>query len=147
MNDKNPQINEAKDINEIEKCFVTMQHLRPHLKKSVFVSQIQRQIAAGYHLMYIKDDNINNESVSLLGYRINEYLAWGKILYIDDFITSPNARGKGYGNAMLNWVLDKAQNEKCDQIHLDTGIQRHDAHKLYLNKGFKLSSFHMAAKI
>lgn len=37
--------------------------------------------------------------------------------------------------------------EKCDQIHLDTGTQRHDAHKLYLNRGFKLSSFHMAAKI
>ena len=147
MNEKHPQINEAKDINEIEKCFSTMQQLRPHLKKESFVSQIQSQIAAGYHLMYIKDDNINNEIVSLLGYRTNEYLAWGKILYIDDFITSPNARGKGYGSAMLNWAIEKARDEKCEQIHLDTGTQRHDAHKLYLNKGFKLSSFHMAAKI
>ena len=90
----------------------------------------------------IIDQVINSKKIV-----INDISPSRDFLYIDDFITSPNARGKGYGSAMLNWAIEKARDKKCEQIHLDTGTKRHDAHKLYLNKGFKLSSFHMAAKI
>ena len=138
------EIQAASNEQDIQKCFSIMQQLRPHLKKELFVAQVQRQIAAGYHLIYIE---VDNEVVSLAGYRAGEFLAWGKILYIDDFITSSNARGKGYGGSMMSWIIKQAQAESCNEIHLDTGTQRHAAHKLYLNKGFKLSSYHMVAKL
>jgi hypothetical protein len=35
----------------------------------------------------------------------------------------------------------------CDEVHLDTGFSRHDAHRLYLNKGFKLSCHHMSLQL
>ena len=47
MNKKHPQINEAKGINEIEKCFLTMQQLRPHLKKKSLFLKTNSTIPLG----------------------------------------------------------------------------------------------------
>ncbi len=35
----------------------------------------------------------------------------------------------------------------CNAVHLDSGYQRHAAYRLYLNKGFVLSSHHLALKL
>ena len=34
-----------------------------------------------------------------------------------------------------------------DQVHLDSGPQRHDAHRLYLNHGFKIIGHHLALNL
>ncbi len=46
------------------------------------------------------DDKI----VTVAGYRYLEFLVCSKSLYIDDFSTAVNARGKGYGKRLLGLV-------------------------------------------
>jgi len=129
-------IKRASTEEQIRSCFGIMLQLRPHLtEEQAFIKQVQRQLAEGYQLVYCADDgNVR----ALAGFRFLEFLAWGKVLYIDDLITDSETRRNGHGGKLLKWVIEQGKKAKCDQIHLDSGPQRHDAHRLYLNHGFKI---------
>lgn len=136
------KIQMATTYEQIQSCYSVMQQLRPHLtKKQEFVEQVQRQLEEGYHLAYIE---VDNEIKALAGFRFLEFLAWGKVLYIDDLITNTETRRNGFGGQLLKWVIEQARSKSCDQVHLDSGPQRHDAHRLYLNHGFKIIGYHFA---
>jgi GNAT superfamily N-acetyltransferase len=130
---------------DIANCFPLIKQLRPHLDFEKYQVQIQNQRdSAGYTLIYLEDQA---EIKSVLGYRITDFLAWGKVLYIDDLITDEKSTGKGYAGILLDWVFAKAKELHCDQVHLDSGYQRHDAHRLYLKKGMKLACHHFSKDI
>jgi GNAT superfamily N-acetyltransferase len=100
----------------------------------------------GYHLIYIEDDG---SAVAACGYRFTEHLHWGKSIYIDDLITLPAHRKKGYAKQLLDFVRNEALKTGCEQIHLDSGTNesRYDAHRFYLNYGFNITSHHFALKL
>ena len=130
---------------EVADCFTVFKELRPHLQDSAeFVTRVSKQMAEGYQ---IAAGFVNDQIVACIGYRTLNTLAWGQILYIDDLITSQSGRNRGCGRKLLDYAIDYAKQIKCDQIHLDTGFTRHDAHKLYLNMGFQLSCHHMALSL
>lgn len=119
-----------------------MLQLRPHLiEQQAFVEQAQRQIAEGYQLACCHE---NEKITGVAGFRFLEFLAWGKVLYIDDLITNSDARRNGHGGILLKWVIEQRKQMNCDQVHFDSGPQRHDAHRLYLNHGFKIIGHHFA---
>lgn len=139
---ENIGIQRATTVEQICSCYKVMRQLRPHLTdEHAFVEQVQRQLEEGYHLVYYQDAE---EVKALIGFRFLEFLAWGKVLYIDDLITDSAARRNGYGGKLLNWVIEQAKHAKCSQVHLDSGPQRYDAHRLYLNYGFKIIGHHFA---
>ena len=115
--------------------------LRPHLVEADFVARVRRQQAQGYRLCCIRE---SGRVVAAAGYRVLEFLAWGTVLYVDDLITAPNARGTGCAGALLDWLISRAREQGCDALHLDSGYQRNDAHRLYLKKGLHLDCHHFA---
>jgi GNAT superfamily N-acetyltransferase len=130
---------------QIAACFRALKELRPHLTSpEALVAQVERQMQAGYQLAGIRGAD---DYVSAVGYRLLEFLAWGKVLYVDDLITLPEARGSGYGGQLLDYVKEQAIRQQCDAVHLDTGYARHAAHKLYLSKGYELNCHHLALKL
>ena len=135
----------ATSAEEIRSCYKIMHQLRPHLtEEQGFVSQVERQMKEGYFLAYVQ----NAEGIkALAGFRFLEFLAWGKVLYIDDLITDAAVRKGGHAGKLLQWLIEQARNEGCDQVHLDSGPQRHDAHRLYLNQGFKIIGHHFALEL
>ncbi len=142
---ENKEVHQAKDDEQIRSCYKIMHQLRPHLtSEHTFVSQVQRQIQEGYRLVYIED---GGQVKALAGFRFLEFLAWGKVLYIDDLVSDVASRKNGYGGKVLQWVISEARKAKCDQVHLDSGPQRHDAHRLYLNHGFKIIGHHFALEL
>jgi GNAT superfamily N-acetyltransferase len=88
-------------------------------------------------------------AVAVAGFRIGHMLAWGRFLYVDDLSTLPEARRRGYGRKLLDWLGDEAHRLDCEQLHLDSGVtaERYDAHRLYLNAGLAISSFHFARRL
>ena len=126
---------------EIRRCYHVMYQLRPHLdNEAAFVEQVQRQIADGYHLVFLEDEDVT----ALAGFRFLEFLAWGNVLYVDDLITCAKVRKSGYGNLLIDWLIKLAQEKLCDQVHLDSGPQRHDAHRLYMKNKMKIIGHHFA---
>ena len=135
-------IKKASMEEQIRSCHRVMQQLRPHLTdEQAFVEQVHRQLAEGYHLAYCPE---GGKARAIAGFRFLEFLAWGKVLYIDDLITDSATRRNGHGGKLLKWVIEQGRKAKCDQVHLDSGPQRHDAHRLYLNHGFKIIGHHFA---
>lgn len=127
---------------EIEACFPAFYELRPHLSEKHFVAQVQRQMKNhGYALVYIASQG---KVVAAAGYRIAEFLAWGRTFYVDDLVTLGASRKLGYGGKLLDWLLEKAKELSCDQFHLDSGVHRHDAHRLYLGRKLQISSHHFS---
>lgn len=135
------EIQMAQSDEQILKCFDLLKLLRPQLDKEKFVLQVRHQMKEGYTLTFIEDES---GVKSVAGFRIAHYLAWGKVLYLDDLITQPEARGIGFGTHLLKWLMGEAKRFECNGIHLDTGIERNDAHRLYLNLGMTINGLHLA---
>lgn len=121
-----------------------MKVLRPHLAEIDFLGKVRRQEKQGYQLAACID---RNEVCALAGFRVGEFMAWGKVLYLDDLITDPEKKKNGYGGSLMKWIQDVAEKCGCDEIHLDTGYGRNDAHRLYLKNGFLLASHHLSKNL
>jgi len=130
--------------NDILKCWDVMRALRPHLDKTKFLSTVTEMISEGYTLAFIEEDGI---AVAAIGFRYLQLLYNGKQYYIDDIATLPNYRGKGYAGKLLDFVEGKAKEKGFAVITLDSGYQRYDAHRLYLNKGFTINCHHFSKTI
>lgn len=126
---------------EISRCFPVFKELRPHLDEVDFVAQVCRQMAASYQIIGLMQAGL---VVSAAGYRLAEHLAWGKILYVDDLATLSAYRGQGCAQKLLAWLINYARAQQCQGLHLDSGHQRHSAHKLYHKMGLSITSHHFA---
>ena len=126
---------------EILSCFPAFSALRPHLAQEHFLAQIRRQQAQSYRILALRHKGVIK---SAAGYRIAEFLVWGKVLYIDDLSTLPGETSQGYAGSLLDWLIDYAKAEQCQSVQLDTGYARHAAHRLYLRKGLQLSCHHLS---
>lgn len=129
---------------DIEGCFDAFSVLRPHLKRAEFLSLVRLQQRQSYQILAVA---VEGTFPSAAGFRIQNFLAWGHVLYVDDLTTVPQARGRGYASQLLAWLIEHAKAKSCHAVHLDTGYGRHEAHKLYLKVGFKLKSHHMALEL
>jgi GNAT superfamily N-acetyltransferase len=78
------------------------------------------------------------------GFVVATKLAWGKHIYISDFVTEERHRSTGVGAKLIEWFKAHARELGCKQLHLDSGVQRLDAHRFYQREGFKLSSYHFS---
>ena len=96
-------------------------------------------LSEGYQIAYLEEDG---EAVSAIGFRYLQMLSNGKQIYIDDLTTSDKVRGKGHATALLDFVVNIAISKGYNCISLDSGQSRHTAHRLYLNKGFRINSMH-----
>lgn len=125
---------------EIQSCFAAFHALRPHISEPDFLPQVRRQQNQGYRIVALR---LHGEVVCVAGFRLAEFLAWGRVVYIDDLSTVPQARGQGCARAVLERVVEWAREQDCVAVHLDSGYTRHAAHKLYLRCGFEISAHHM----
>lgn len=132
-------IQEARTAEEISSCYPVMVELRPHYSSSQFLETVLRMWKDGYHLAYL---NADGRPVTTAGYRLGHNLAWGRFLYVDDLVTLSSRRGSGYGRTMLAWLIQQARLQHCQQFHLDSGLQRLEAHAFYEQQGLQKSSFH-----
>ena len=133
------RIRKAESDAELRKCFPILAELRPHLSESDFLAQVQRQRTAGYEIVCVEQ---SGKITCIAGYRISENLAWGKFLYVDDLVTAEKNRSQGHGDRLFVWLVAEARAHGCDQFHLDSGVQRFDAHRFYLANRMVISSHH-----
>ena len=138
------QIQLAKSDAEIARCFPVMQQLRHHLIEDDFIARIRRQEQQGYCLASLEDEN---SIKAVAGLRISESLSWGKFLYVDDLIVAHEQRSQGYGQALLQWLINYAKSHDCQQFHLDSGVQRFAAHRFYFQQRLEIRAYHFAIDI
>lgn len=131
-------------------AFEAMKALRTDLiDEGTFVCQVDEvQRAEGYRLAAAFEDG-EESAAGVAGFRTGHNLAWGHYLYVDDLSTRLDARRRGHGRALLDWLAEEAERLACDQLHLDSGVglDRADAHRLYLNAGLVIAAHHFARRV
>jgi GNAT superfamily N-acetyltransferase len=135
---------------ETHLAYQAMLDLRPQIGTvsdfANYVDTVQRP--EGYRLAASFAEG-DVEAASVAGFREVHYIAWGHALYCDDLGTRPEHRGKGHAGYLLDWMIEEAKRLGCDQFHLDSGVgpDRTDAHRLYFNKGMRISSHHFSRSV
>ncbi|MEC4718507.1 GNAT family N-acetyltransferase [Noviherbaspirillum sp. CPCC 100848] len=125
---------------EIAATFGVMAQLRTHLKEAEYVALIQHQAKeSGYCLACLHD---GDRVCAVAGFRISHSLAWGRHVYIDDLISDAGMRSLGYGEALVDWVAAFGKAHGCAELHLDSGVQRHGAHRFYLRNRMDITCYH-----
>ena len=127
---------------------MAMQALRSHHgDEAEFVHRVDEiQRPEGYRLVGAFEEAAPERCLAVAGFRELHNLAWGHVIYVDDLSTHPDGRRRGYGRALLEWCAEEARRLGCDALHLDSGVEanRLDAHRLYLNTGMRITSYHFA---
>jgi GNAT superfamily N-acetyltransferase len=128
----------------------TLLELRPGLGSAeALVLQVdERQRPTGYRLVGSFEEG-DREAAAVAGFRVNEFLAWGRHLYVDDLVTAAAHRGRGHAGRLFAWLEEEARREGCVQLHLDSGLgeDRADAHRFYFRHGLRIASFHFAREL
>jgi len=132
------------------RAFAAMKALRTDLvDEEAFAREVEEVLCPeGYRLVGVFEEG-QRQALAVAGFRSAHNLAWGHHLYVDDLATSPQARRRGCGGRLLDWLVEEARRTGCGQLHLDSGVglERADAHRLYVNAGFVISSHHFARLI
>ena len=137
MDNLKPRI--ARTDDEITACFPVMLELRPHLRREHFLKTIRDMERDGYKLAFLLG---GDRVVAVAGYRVKRMLCCEPFLYVDDLVTTADDRSLGYGAMFLAWLMEQAREEGCTQLHLDSGVQREDAHRFYKRNGMVVSGLH-----
>lgn len=136
------QIQRAATDEEVRGCYPVMRQLRPEVDEPLFLARVRAQRQQrGFELAFARDED---QVRAVAGYYTCECLAWRKYLYVNDLVTHADFRGRGYGGALLDWLVAQARAQGCDEFHLDSGVQRFDAHRFYLGKGLNIASHHFS---
>ncbi len=135
------RIRVAETDEEIRACHAVMRQLRPHHDdREAFLARVRLQQTEGYRLAALTD--ATGTVAAVAGYRIGENLAWGRYLYVDDLVTDDARRSAGHGGRLLAWLAATARAAGCDELHLDSGVQRFAAHRFYLEHRMDITSHH-----
>ena len=130
---------------ETASAFAALSVLRPALTDiNRFVEQVNKvQRAQGYRLLGIFEEGKAN-AVAVCGFREETNLASGRHIHIDDFVTVPQARRRGYAQRLLQEVRRIAQENGIAQLHVDSNVssERTAAHRVYFQNGFEISAYH-----
>jgi len=129
---------------EFLRCYPVMAELRPHLTESEFLRRVEAQAQENYNIAFVEHEG---RAVCVAGFRLMHSLAWGRFLYVDDLVTHELERSKGFGQELMAWLVQHAREAGCDQFHLDSGVQRFDAHRFYLASGMDITCHHFALKL
>jgi GNAT superfamily N-acetyltransferase len=88
-------------------------------------------------------------AVSIVGFRESWSTACGYHLYIDDVSTLEIARGNGFADELLRWVIAEARRRRCEGVHLDSGVgsDRAAAHRLYMRNRMRISAHHFSLEV
>ena len=128
------------DETALHASFDLMRVLRPHLcDPQRYVAQLLRQFHQGYRLLAAWH---GQTLVGLAGYRTTENLIYGRVVYLDDLVVSPERQGSGLGAALLSAVREEAVRLQCENLVLDTGLHMALAQRFYFRQGLLAKGMH-----
>lgn len=135
---------------ETAAAFAALSVLRPKLQDiNSFVEQVnQIQRQQGYRLLGIFEDGISN-AVAVCGFREEMNLVSGRHIHIDDLVTLPQYRKRGFGTRLLSEVQNIARQNGIAEIHIDSNVggERTTAHRIYFQHNFEIGAYHFVCQV
>lgn len=137
-----PDIRRADTDDDLRRCWPVLRQLRPDLAAEALVPAVRAIEPHGFRVVYLQDDAGVVRAVA--GYRVTAMLRTGPMLEVDDLVTDDGTRSHGYGKALFEWLVAEAQRLGCTVLELDSGVQRHSAHRFYFRQRMHILGYHFS---
>jgi GNAT superfamily N-acetyltransferase len=118
--------------------------LRPHLTQASFAAIYAEGHPQGLRYTAAFD---GDRCVGVAGWRLTATTFAGRKLYVDDLVTTSDARSTGVGRMLIEDLTRRARDAACSVIDLDSGVQRLDAHRFYHREGLTISAHHFTKRL
>ncbi len=134
----------APDDERLGELLPVLRELRPHLDPASFRHIYRNGHSQGLSFTALYD---GDTCVAVAGWRVIDNTSAVRKLYVDDLVTVPEGRSKGYGRALFAELERRARVAGCRVLDLDCGVQRHDAHRFYLRERMDIASYHFVKRL
>jgi len=110
-------------------AYEVMRQLRTYLDESSYVELVKEAVEVDrYHLAALYD---GRKMAAVVGFKPMTTLYYGRFVWVCDLVTDEYSRSKGYGEQLLNFVHQWAEQHNFSSVALSSGLQRQDAHRFY----------------
>ncbi|MFD1719280.1 GNAT family N-acetyltransferase [Georgenia deserti] len=121
-----------------------LQELRPHLTEALLETVMREGGPQGLRFLAAFD---GETCLGVAGWRFMATTSVIRKLYVDDLVTARERRSAGVGAVLLHELEHRARAAGCSALELDSGVQRHGAHRFYLRERMRISSHHFAKEL
>ena len=132
------------DSRLVRDLFPVIRELRPFLTDRTFLTLYEEAYPQG--LRYTAAYHESGHCLALAGWRVIT-TSRGRIFFVDDLVTASEFRSLGVGAALMAELERRARQMGCELLELDSGVQRHDAHRFYFRQGMSISSYHFRKEL
>lgn len=131
---------EARSDSDYHSAYPILLQLFPHLDMQTFAQRVFVARATGYRMFVGEYDD---EIVGVIGIMPNHNLHDGFVTYIEHVVIDDQHRGKGFGTQLIEFAENRAREEGCYLIELDTDLGADKAEALYKKNGYKMSGHYL----
>jgi GNAT superfamily N-acetyltransferase len=133
-------LRELNGLDEMLQTLDVLQELYPSLTPENYLADLNEMLPNNRYGQVAVFDG--DTCVGVSGFWIGTKLWCGKYLEIDNLVVSAKVRSKGVGKMIFDYLAEKAQQEECSMVSLDSYTSNFKAHKFFYNEGFAPKGFH-----
>jgi GNAT superfamily N-acetyltransferase len=116
-----------------------LQFLYPSLTAAQYDLELDLMLPQQYGQLAVFDEA---KCIAICGFWIGTKLWIGKYLELDNIVVDPAYRSRGVGELIFQTLEQKAKDEDCNMLALDSYTSNFQAHKFFYNQGFGPKGFH-----
>jgi len=133
-------LRELNGLDEMLQTLNVLQELYPSLTPENYLADLKEMLPNNRYGQVAVFDG--DTCVGVSGFWIGTKLWCGKYLEIDNLVVSAKVRSKGVGKMIFDYLAEKAKQEECSMVSLDSYTSNFKAHKFFYNEGFAPKGFH-----
>jgi GNAT superfamily N-acetyltransferase len=133
-------LRELNGLDEMLQTLDVLQELYPSLTPENYLADLKDMLPNNRYGQVAVFDG--DTCVGVSGFWIGTKLWCGKYLEIDNLVVSAKVRSKGVGKMIFDYLAEKAKQEECSMVSLDSYTSNFKAHKFFYNEGFAPKGFH-----
>lgn len=133
-------VKELTTLEEMLAQYPLITQLYPSLMKETYAANLKEMLPNNGYIQVAVFDEEN--CLGLCGCWIGTKLWCGKYLEIDNLVVNKAHRSQGIGKLLFDYITQKATDEQCSMIALDSYTSNFKAHKFFYNDGFSPKGFH-----
>lgn len=133
------EIRELKTKEEMLESFDVLLEVYPTMTMEEYDRELDVMIPHNYGQVVVMD---GNAIAGLTGFWIGSKLWCGKYLELDNVVVAERYRSKGVGKMLFDFMEERAKEEKCTMLALDSYTTNFKAHKFFYGQGFAPRGFH-----
>lgn len=118
---------------ELSQAYEILMEIRDNQSLDDFCTMFYFMKEDGYKMVGLYD---NNELITITNIKLDFSSYYGKYVYIYDLITKEDKRSQGFGKKMIKYITSLATSFDCDNIVLNSLIDKVEAHKFYQRENF-----------